>query len=156
MSITTSLNIVDIITENAGLVKLHTSPETYPTFFTSEMWLQNLQDEAAYPLIYLERPITESGQVLPQGNPKSSYDLNIFLFSGITNQDSLQETIEPLLSSAKDMKRQLVVLFQNDKRINEIKSYSVEEISQTNKLDINACGVWLRISLNVIDNISVC
>ena len=153
---TTSINIVDIVGENVAVINIATIPVTHPTFLSSEMWLQNLQDDAGYPLVFLERPITEQGKVLPQGNPQSTYDLNVWLFAGTTRQDSPQSEIEPLLSTSKDMKRQLVILLQRDRRIERINSYSVEEISQTQNLDINPCGVWLKINLTVIDPLTVC
>lgn len=155
MSLTTSINVVDIISENALMIPLGTSPQTYPAFSTGEKWLQNLQDASTFPLVYLSRPLIERGSLLPQGNPSGDYALEVFIFAAKVRVNPPQSIIEPLLVTAKAIKRELVIRLNNDSRIT-VGGYTVTEISETDFLDVNACGVLLEINIKVIDKNSVC
>ncbi len=157
MALTSSTNILDIISENALMITLGTSPQTYCKYYSSEKWEHNLLDDPAnFPLLFMLRPITESGKIHPQGNPESTYAFLFFFFSGTVELNAPQSDKDPLLSAAIEMKRQFIIRLNNDGRIKKLGDYSCDEILEDPDFDVNPCGVVLKISVTVDDSNAVC
>lgn len=157
MALTASMNILDIISENALMITLGTSPQTYCKYYSSEKWEHNLLDDPNnFPLMFMLRPLTESGKIHSQGNPESTYACLFFFFSGAVELNAPQSVKDPLLSDAIEMKRQFVIRLNNDSRIKKLSDYTCDEILEDPDFDINPCGVVLKLSVTIDDAASVC
>jgi len=147
-----SLDIVTIIRECAALVRIS---DNAPAFTTMELWQLNQIDDAEFPLIVLDRPIQENGKVVSQ-IPQGTYSLTVFCFSGKVDINADHSVKEPLLTIAKEMRRQLVLRIAQDARPIKLNSYTSLELPESKDLDINPCGIMMTINITVSEVGPVC
>lgn len=150
-----SRNIIEIIRESVALVVVNTIT---PSFATMEMYEVNekIDYNITFPVVILDRPLYEDSKVLPQGNVRTNHHVLLYIFSGRVELNDPMTIKEPLLTTAKEMKRQLIIELQNDNRIESISGYSSEELPESKELNINPCGLWLKLVITVVDNLAVC
>lgn len=146
---TTSINPIDIVSENVALLSIPA-----PGFATSETWEQNLNDSATLPLVFLERPLIEKGHLLPQGNPEGTFPLSIYFIGNRSDLEAKQSDIEATLSAMRALKRKFLILLHRDTRVKEVRDYNTVEVA--NFLDLNAPAIWLKVDILIDDGFPVC
>jgi hypothetical protein len=153
MPITTSLDPIDIIRENAELLLLEDNV-TNPEFATSEMFEENQVDKKFNTRVFLERALIGNGKVLPVGNVEETYPCKIYFYE-MSKLADLQADLEPIYKRMRKLTRKFIARLQNDSRVDKILPYKTIEIAHL--LDKDVAGILLDLSfiINTIESVCV-
>ena len=127
-----------------------------PAFYHAEQFEQNLNDDATFPMVYLEHPI-KGKDLTPNNSPALAhsieYTLNIF-FLDKTNLDDTILDRQTIIDAMLALKRQFVVRLCNH---SAVKTLGVVEHTEVyNVLDLNLDGVWTTLTVTLYDKDAVC
>jgi hypothetical protein len=127
------------------------------------MWDFNQFTDAIYPLIVVDRPITESSKILLQGNPQKKYNLFIYIFAGTVEVNANHATHkEPMLILAEEIKTALLKPFivgfisAGIGKVDPIESYKSDEIPEFKNADSNPVGLLLQLPIVFTSLKSLC
>lgn len=127
---------------------------TVCSFFHGEKWEQNLQDEqAVFPLVMLEHPVTSTDEIVGQGNYPTTYDLTIF-FSNKSKLSDFQTDRQPNIDAMLALKREFLLRLNQDPAVDKIISSKTTEL--INVFNLNLDGILLKLSVKLRDIAPVC
>lgn len=147
MPLTSSLDIVDIVSENIGLLT------TSFLFMSAEQWERNEDDDSVCPFAYLERPLNYS--VDPVHNARIENHKIKILFCGA--QLELEAPITdsgPVMLLMRASADEFIFRLSKDSRIVIEGDFQITEALGID--DRNAYGVLVEGSVKVVKNSGYC
>jgi hypothetical protein len=134
------MDIVSLIADIAATVT------DTPVFLHGDKSFQNLQDNVVIDtgVIYLDEPITSTDTIRQSGYLEELYPLKI-LFAKKTAMDWTPAQHQVVIQACREMRREFLVLLQNNSSIQRIGSSRTTDI--TNLFDLNISGVYLEIEV---------
>lgn len=162
---TGSLQILDIVKENAVLTAIAVDSVNVPlTFATAEPYEINAQfDDATinltFPILILDRPLFESLKIVSPNGGGGFYKtgtFDVFIFTGRKPTTEIMSEKESCLLSAKEYARQFILRLMNDSRVLRVGEYTCEEVPENLRYNANPIGIHLNIRMTVQDTLSQC
>jgi hypothetical protein len=147
------MSIVSIIQSCVSAINVTPTLPTDPFFAHSEQYEFNLADDTSLPIVYLEHPVKGNDKILPQGNCETTYTINVFILDKSNLEDLITQR-QVIIDNMHIIKRQFILRLRQHADVKDINSVSHVEVY--NVLDMNLDGLWLTISVTLLDNAPVC